>query len=158
MSTAADGAHHAEDGVPRFTGIVHWRHRSGPAHCLVRAAYLPETRQATVLVSEIASNPDDRGITADFGKVADAVLPLLRKEFPGDLQRIVWVAHFGDFSYHDPGGPDTFTQISLEAGKDGFVDDMTGDQRLDQAEVEGLLGDRRLCPVPDVLSGLGHAG
>ncbi|MCO6009680.1 hypothetical protein NE236_32385 [Actinoallomurus purpureus] len=146
----------APDSTPRFTGIVHWRHRLGPAHCLVRAAYLSEVRQATVLVSELESNPDDRGITADFGKVADAILPVLREIFPADLQRIVWIAHFGDFSYHDPAGPETFTRIALSTGRDGFTDDLAGDQRLERADIGRLLGDWRLRPVPEVLSDLGH--
>ncbi|MET7761890.1 hypothetical protein ABZS71_07590 [Streptomyces sp. NPDC005393] len=158
MSTTPQNITYTEDGAPRFTGIVHWRHAAGPAHCLVRAAYIPETHQATVLVSEIASNPDNRGITADFGKVADAILPLLQEAFRSQLQRAVWIAHFGEFSYHDPAGPDTFTQVPLVWQGDTFVDDRKGDVRISRADTERFLGGWQLRPVPEVLSELGHEG
>lgn len=149
---------HAENGAPHFTALVNWQHRRGPAHCLVRAAYDPQALRAVAVVSELASNPDDRGITADFGRVADAVLPLLREVFPEDVRQAVWIAHFGDFSYHDPGGPETFTQVSLRWEGDHFADDRKGDRRLSEADVLGLLGGRPLRPVPEVLSELGRQG
>ncbi|MFI0817259.1 hypothetical protein ACH4TX_12235 [Streptomyces sp. NPDC021098] len=158
MTAHVDHITHAENGAPRVTAIAHWQHANGPAHCLVRAAYLPDTSEATVLVSEIASNPGNRGITANFGKVADSILPLLHQTFSAGLQRTTWIAHFGEFSYHDPAGPDTFTTISLTRHGNEFVDKRTGDTRVSETDVERLLGGWRLRPVQEVLSELGHQG
>src|SRR5690242_15809355 len=109
-----------------FEDIVDWRHhRAGRAHTLVRAVYNPVTGQAVAVVSELASNPDDRGITDDFADVADAVLPALRRAFGQGLEHVEWIAHFGEFSYHDPAGPETFTRIALTADETGHRDDLS---------------------------------
>ncbi|POX40887.1 hypothetical protein C3486_11900 [Streptomyces sp. Ru73] len=145
---------------PHFTGVVDWRHRrAGAAHSLVRAVHDPAARQTVVVVSELASNPADRGITDDFGSVADAVVPVLRGELAQDLGTVVWIAHFGEFSYDDPTGPETFHRIEVtgDAGS-GHQDDLRGDRALSAQEVEALLKGRRLDPVPQVLTALGRQG
>ncbi|MCN9241327.1 hypothetical protein NGF19_11090 [Streptomyces sp. RY43-2] len=142
-----------------FEDIVDWyHHRAGRAHTLVRAVYDPATRRAVAIVSELASNPDDRGITDDFAGVADAVLPTLRQAFGSDLSRVEWIAHFGEFSYHDPAGPETFTRIALTTGEAGHRDDLSGDQPLTTSDVEKLFQGLRLQPVNEVLARIGHGG
>ncbi|MER6122875.1 hypothetical protein ABT173_09355 [Streptomyces sp. NPDC001795] len=139
--------------------VVDWRHhRAGRAHTLVRAVYDPATHRAVAVVSELASNPDDRGITDDFAGVANAVLPVLRQAFGRDLNEVEWIAHFGEFSYHDPSGPETFTRIALMADETGYRDELSGDQALTSADVEKLLQGLRLAPVAEVLARIGHGG
>ncbi|AVH57142.1 MULTISPECIES: hypothetical protein [Streptomyces] len=143
---------------PYFEDVVDWRHhRAGRAHALVRAVRSADGRRAVAVVSELASNPDDRGITDDFGGVANAVLPVLRRSFGAELEQVDWIAHFGDFSYHDPTGPETFTRITVTSGPAGHHDDLSGDQPLSAREVEELLG-RALEPVAQVLARIDRAG
>ncbi|MER7397084.1 hypothetical protein ABT381_16440 [Streptomyces sp. NPDC000151] len=146
--------------VHRFTGIVHWRHRrAGAAHSLVRAAHDPAARQTVVVVSELASNPTDRGVTDDFGSVADAVVPALQDQLAQDLGNVVWIAHFGQFSYNDPTGPETFHRINVTGDADsGHQDDLRGDKPLSVQEVDTLLKGWHLDPVAQVLTALGHQG
>ncbi|KIF01423.1 hypothetical protein PL81_35630 [Streptomyces sp. RSD-27] len=142
----------------RFQAIVHWRHRrAGEAHALLRASYDPATRHAVAVVSELADNPDDRGITDDFASVADAALPLLREGLSPDIAAITWIAHFGDFSYIDPSGPETFTSLALSTTAEGYQDDLRGDHPLTADQVAGFFDGKPLAPVPDVLAALGHA-
>ncbi|MGI5470468.1 hypothetical protein [Streptomyces sp. CA-132043] len=146
--------------APRFTGVVEWRHRrAGAAHSLVRAVHDPAARRTVVVVSELASNPDDRGITDDFGSVADAVVPVLQGRLTKELGSVVWIAHFGAFSYHDPTGPETFHRIDVtgDAGS-GHRDDLRGDEPLSAQEVATLLEGWHLQPVAQVLTTLGHQG
>ncbi|MFD3802286.1 hypothetical protein ACFWSF_17505 [Streptomyces sp. NPDC058611] len=144
--------------IPQFQAVVHWRHRrAGDAHALLRAVYDPATRHVVAVVSELADNPDDRGITDDFPSVAGAALPLLREGFAPDIAAITWIAHFGDFSYHDPSGPETFTALALTATPEGYQDDLRGDQRLTSEQVTALFGGKPLAPVPEVLGALGRS-
>ncbi|MET9321061.1 hypothetical protein ABZX75_12885 [Streptomyces sp. NPDC003038] len=138
--------------------IVRWRHhRAGHAHALLRAAYDPATRHAVAVVSELADNPDDRGITDDFAGVAAAALPLLREGLAADIAAVTWIAHFGDFSYHDPSGPETFTALALSVTAQGYQDDLQGDRPLTADQVTSLLGGVPLAPVPEVLAALGRS-
>ncbi|MGW3391334.1 hypothetical protein [Streptomyces cinereoruber] len=139
--------------LPQIARILHWQHRRGPAHTLLRAVYDPATRQAVVVFSELASNPDDRGITNDFAPLAEAALPVLRKELSPDLASVLWIAHFGDFSYHYVPGPDSFTLITLEVTEHGYRDG-ENDRKLTADEVTRLFHGLPLAPVPEVLAGL----
>ncbi|MFJ1863778.1 hypothetical protein ACIOD1_04020 [Streptomyces sp. NPDC088097] len=142
--------------LPQITQLFRWRHPlAGEAHALLRAAYDPATGQAVAVVSELADNPDDRGITYDFSCVAEAALPLLRAKLSPHLGSVLWIAHFGDFSYHYVPGPETFTAISLDVTGTGYADDYEGDRELTADEVTRLLGGHPLTPVPEVLAGLG---
>ncbi|MER6212971.1 hypothetical protein ABT213_02815 [Streptomyces sp. NPDC001674] len=141
-----------------FQAIVHWHHRrAGEAHALLRASYDASTRHAVAVISELADNPDDRGITDDFASVADAALPLLREGLARDIATITWIAHFGDFSYVDPAGPETFTSLALTVTTTGYQDDLQGDRPLTADQVAGLFGGQPLAPVAEVLATLGHA-
>ncbi|MFI6490693.1 hypothetical protein [Streptomyces sp. NPDC050564] len=150
--------HPSHPHVDYFEDVVDWRHhRAGRAHTLVRAVRSPDGHRAVAVVSELASNPDDRGITDDFGSVANAVLPTLRLSFGAQLEQVDWIAHFGEFSYHDPTGPETFTRITVTAGPAGHHDDLSGDRPLAAGEVEELLG-RKLEPVAQVLARIQQHG
>ncbi|UQX02498.1 hypothetical protein [Streptomyces sp. RerS4] len=141
----------------QFQTVLHWHHRrAGAAHALLRASYDPATRQAVAVVSELADNPDDRGITDDFASVATAALPVLREGLSPDIAAITWIAHFGPFSYVDPSGPETFTALTLTVTADGYRDDLQGDRRLTADEVTALLGGAPLAPVAEALAVLGH--
>ncbi|MFD4739899.1 hypothetical protein ACFWNR_20555 [Streptomyces virginiae] len=143
--------------LQQFQTVLHWRHRrAGAAHALLRASYDPTTRQAVAVVSELADNPDDRGITDDFGSVANAALPVLREGLAPDIAAITWIAHFGAFSYVDPTGPETFTALTLTITADGYEDDLQGDRPLTAGQVTALFGGTQLAPVADALAALGH--
>ncbi|WDM11993.1 hypothetical protein J3S85_10875 [Streptomyces lavenduligriseus] len=138
--------------LPQITRLLRWEHPlRGEALSLLRAAYQPDTRQATVVVSQLA---DQHGVTYDFSRVANAAWPLLRAELSPDIRSIVWVAHFGDFSQHDPGGPETFTVISLKVTENGYEDDDDSDRAITADEVTRLFGGQPLAPVPEVLAEL----
>ncbi|MFF7264828.1 hypothetical protein ACFZCL_31750 [Streptomyces sp. NPDC008159] len=159
--TSAPGGSEGSEGsvnptLRYFEDVVDWRHRrAGRAHTLVRAVFSTTTGRVVAVVSELASNPDDRGVTDDFGSVADAVLPALRRAFGAEPVEVFWIAHFGAFSYHDPTGPESFTQILLTTGPNGHVDDLTGDRTFTVRDVEELLG-RALEPVDRVLARIDH--
>ncbi|MEU8777772.1 hypothetical protein [Streptomyces sp. NPDC048606] len=141
--------------LPQITQLFRWRHPlAGEAHALLRAAYDPATGHAVAVVSELADNPDDRGITYDFSAVANAVLPLLREKLSPQLSAVLWIAHFGDFSYHYVPGPETFTAVSLAVTANGYADGYEGDRELTADEVTRLFGGRPLAPVAEVLAGL----
>ncbi|MEU6945822.1 hypothetical protein ABZ957_11425 [Streptomyces sp. NPDC046316] len=140
--------------VSQIARLLRWQHHLGEAHTLLRATYDPDTRQAVVMFSELESNPDDRAITSAFGPLAEAALPVLRAEFGPEIVSVVWIAHFGEFSYYDPSGPDTFTAISLKVGETGYADDLKGDQELTADQVTQLFGGQPPAPVQDVLARL----
>ncbi|MBM7054488.1 hypothetical protein [Streptomyces durocortorensis] len=141
--------------LPQTTQLFRWRHRlNGEAFSLLRAVYDPATGQAVAVVSELADSPV-HGITYDFADVADAALPLLRAHLSPHLASLLWIAHFGDFSSFDPGGPETFTAITLKVAENGYRDDDRGDRRLTAGEVTRLFHGHPLAPVPEVLAGLG---
>jgi hypothetical protein len=143
--------------LPQLTQVLHWQNRwSGPAHTLLRAFHDPTARETVVVVSELADNPMERGITGDFQSVADAALPLLRRHLSPDLGHIVWIAHFGDFSSYDPGGPETFTRIAVTETDGVHEENLHEDRRLTAQQVTELLKGRTLAPVPEVLAQLGH--
>ncbi|MCX5195021.1 hypothetical protein OOK31_14090 [Streptomyces sp. NBC_00249] len=141
--------------LPQIAQLFRWQHPlAGEAHALLRAAYDPATGQAVAVVSELADNPDDRGITYDFSSVAEAALPLLRAKLSPQLSSVLWIAHFGDFSYHYVPGPESFTAVGLKVTGNGYADDLQGDRRLTEAEVTALFGGQPLAPVAEVLAGL----
>ncbi|MFF4168568.1 hypothetical protein [Streptomyces sp. NPDC001744] len=140
--------------LPRITQILHWRHRlNGEAFSLLRAVYDPSTGRAVAVVSELADSPA-QGITYNFADVANAALPLLRAHLSPHLTSLLWIAHFGDFSSYDPGGPEIFTAITLKVTEHGYQDDDQGDRRLSAEEVTRLFHGIPLDPVPEVLAGL----
>ncbi|WP_420079913.1 hypothetical protein ACN6AT_15750 [Streptomyces sp. JL4002] len=142
--------------LPQITQLFRWHHPlAGEARSLLRAVYDPATRRAVAVVSELADNPDDRGITYDFSCVAEAALPLLRANLSPQLGSVLWIAHFGDFSYHYLPAPETFTAVSLDVIANAYTDDHEGDRELTADEVTRLFGGRPLAPVPEVLAVLG---
>ncbi|MET9991076.1 hypothetical protein ABZ061_16120 [Streptomyces mutabilis] len=84
--------------------------------------------------------------------MANSAWPLLRAELSPDIQSVIWIAHLGDFSQHDSGGPETFTAISLKVTEDGYEDDDDSDRRMTADEVNHPV--RRASPHP----GAGRAG
>ncbi|MEU9999524.1 hypothetical protein [Streptomyces sp. NPDC050848] len=139
---------------PQTARLFRWQHRlNGEGFSLLRAVYDPSTGQAVAVVSELADSPA-RGITHDFARVAEAALPVLRADLGPDLASVLWIAHFGDFSSHDPGGPETFTAITLKVSENGYRDDDEGDHRLTTEEVTRLFHGHPLAPVPEVLARL----
>ncbi|MFI6205536.1 hypothetical protein ACIBAI_03960 [Streptomyces sp. NPDC051041] len=143
--------------LPQLTRLLRWQNRwSGPAHTLLRAFHDPATRETVVIVSELADNPTDRGITGDFPSVADAALPVLRRHLSPDLGHVVWIAHFGDFSSYDPGGPETFTRMDVTEVGGVHQENLHGHEPVTAQEVTALLKGHPLAPVPEILTRLGY--
>jgi hypothetical protein len=149
--------HRARHGGRQVDAVVCWpHHRGGEAHCLARVDVPGSQAPPVVVVSEICSNPDDLGVVDDFAAVAVAVLTTVRSQVQIDPAAVVWLAHHGPFSYHDPAGPETFTHVPLRWDGERFHDDLADHRLLTSAEAtEMLSGDVVLDPVSDVLDELG---
>lgn len=140
--------------------VVRWAHPLGEhAHCLARLVLGAPTAAVVAVLSEIASNPDELGITGDFAAAADAFLDVLRgagREV--DPTEMVWIAHHGPFSSYDPAGPETFTEVTLVYDGQRYHDDLSRHQLLTGGEVSQRIKPLGLRPVEQVLADLGHPG
>lgn len=138
-----------------FTTILHWEHHRGrPAHCLARA-YRAAAARPVVVLSEISSNPDGRGISDDIPAVAMALLDVLPPECRVDPAEVTWLAHHGEFSYPDAlDAPEVFTLVPLEWTGSGYEDNLARHRRLRGEELRATLGTIQLAPVPAVLQQL----
>jgi hypothetical protein len=137
--------------------ILHWQHRrGGDAHCLARLLIGPAGRQTAVL-SEIRSNRDGRDVGDDFTAAAGALLAMPLADLAGvDPATVVWIVHYGGFSYHDSEeAPETYTRVPLVWDGERYHDNLDGHRQLDGVEVTDLVGGMALTPVPQVLADLG---
>ena len=144
----------------QVSGVIGWTHALGEqAHCLARLVLGAPTAPVVAVLSEIASNPDELGITGDFAAAADAFLDVLtgagRHVSP---REVAWIAHHGPFSSYDPAGPETFTEIALAFDGHHYHDDLVGDRLLTEVEVTQQVTPLRLRPVAQVLADVGHLG
>lgn len=141
--------------VQQFEKVVQWQHEYGLAHCLARVYARTVSRGPLVIVSEIRSNPDSRGIGGDFGAVADSVLAVLPAEYAASPQNIVWLKHHGEFSSYDAfGAPETFTLVQADWDGEHYRCDIAGMHLMAQWEIDDLLVQVELDPVADVLARL----
>lgn len=142
--------------VRQFRTILHWEHRFGPAHCLARL-HLPGPPDVPVaIVSEIRSNPGERGIGSHFPVVADALLSALPAEVTVRPSEVVWVAHFGEFSsYEALDAPDNYLRILLAWDGEHYGGDVSGHLVMGRTEVDDVIGHIGLAPVAEVLQELG---
>jgi hypothetical protein len=140
--------------------VVRWAHPlSVQAHCLARLVLGAPAAPAVAVLSEIASNPDELGITGDFAAAADAFVQVLtdaKREL--DPAQVVWIAHHGPFSSYDPAGPETFTEVALVFDGQGYHDDLSRHRLLSGVEVTQRIKPLALKPVEQVLADLGHLG
>lgn len=146
--------------VEQVSCVLRWQHPLGTqAQCLARLIIDAPSIPPVVVLSEIASNPDELGITGDFAAAADAFMGVVASAV-GDLDPagVIWVAHHGPFSSHDPTGPETFTEIALAFDGQHYHDDLTGDRLLDAEEVTRRIRPLELEPVPEALTELDHVG
>ncbi|MGH3671806.1 MAG: hypothetical protein ACRDSH_14410 [Pseudonocardiaceae bacterium] len=146
--------------IQQVSCILRWSHRLGAqAHCLARLIIGASSTPPVAVLSEIATNPDERGITGDFAAAADAFIEVVASAV-GDLDPggVVWIAHHGPFSSHDPAGPETFTEIALAFDGQHYHDDLTGDRLLTSDDVTRRMGPLGLTPVPEMLADLRHLG
>lgn len=147
-------------GSEQVSGVIGWTHALGEqAHCLARLVLGAPTAPVVAVLSEIASNPDELGITGDFAAAADAFLEVLtgagRHVNP---REVAWIAHHGPFSSYDPAGPETFTEIALAFDGHHYHDDLVGDRLLTEVEVTQRVTPLRLRPVAQVLTDVGQLG
>lgn len=146
--------------VEQVSCVVRWAHPLGAqAHCLARLIRGAPTTPVVAVLSEIASNPDELGITGDFAAAADAFVELLASAGRDvNPAQVVWIAHHGPFSSYDPAGPETFTEVALVFDGQRYHDDLAGDRLLTDVEVTQRVKPLGLSPVEQALADLGHLG
>ncbi len=139
------------------SAILDWPHRhGGAAHCLIQLRALRTPRSdlaATVVASELRTNPRGRGATADFAGLAAATAA---RVIPAacSLEVVTWFLHHGPFSTYDhTDEPDTFTQVRLHWDPHtGYVDPGPEAHRLlTDREAAQLTAELRLENVDEVL-------
>lgn len=139
-----------------IAAILHWWHqRGGEAHCLVRIYVYPALSKALAIISELRSNPYGRGITSDFNGIANALIQLLGLEREVSPENIIWIEHYGKFSYSDALDEEAFSQVDLKWNGQSFKSQASDWHLLNPSEVTTILGDLELEPVPQVLEKLG---
>ena len=146
--------------VEQASCVLRWSHRlGGAAHCLARLVIAAPSIPPVAVCSEIASNPDELGIIGDFAAVADAFVEVVASAVGGldEPAGVIWVAHHGPFSSHDPAGPETFTEIALAFDGQRYHDDLVGDRLWGAEEVTRRVRPLRLKPVCEALAELDHA-
>ena len=141
-------------GGQEFAAIVHWQHqRGGEAHCLARV-YLSASGPPVAIISEIRSNPEGRGIASDLPAVAEVLLT--KAPFAIEPAEVIWITHFGLFSYYDSYNPrDTFVSAPMSWDGHRYHDDLRNHRRMTETEVIAALGGAHPEPVPEVLARLG---
>lgn len=110
--------------------VIRWQHSSGgSAYCLGRLVV--SLGRPTIVLSELAGNPDAVGLTSDFTGAATAAFAV----FGGDPGSIRWLAHHGDFSSYDAAGaPETFTEVQVRFDGIRYQSDLTDQHLLPAAE------------------------
>ncbi len=138
--------------------LVTWRHAGRDASCLARLIQPFDGGPATVVLSEIAENPDFLGITSDFPGAATAAWPVLASQASRvDPRNLTWFAHHGPFSSYDPAGPETLTEVALSFDGLRLTGDLSGHRLLDPYVSNKLFTSWQLKPVAEVLARLGSA-
>lgn len=139
-----------------FATILHWEHRSGrQAHCLARVFRSSPVSRPTVVLSEISSNPDGRGLSDDVPAVAGTLLRAMPPHCSIRPEDVIWIVHHGDFSYPDAlDAPEVFTVVPLQWGGIEFDEDMGQRKRLRGDDLRAVLGSADLAPVSAVLEQL----
>jgi hypothetical protein len=108
------------------------------------------------VVSDVRSNPDTRGIGAEFPAVADAARAALPPDADVDPQTVIWIAHYGEFSSYDAyAAPEDFDRVMLAWDGTRYHGDLEDHQILEPEDVAELLAGVTLASVPDVLRDLG---
>ena len=142
-------------GVRQFQTILHWQHKNGPAHCLLRV-HLPRTGPALAIVSDIRSNDETRDTGSEFPAVADTALAALPPDVEVDPRTVTWFEHYGEFSSYDSySAPEGFARITLTWDGTRYHGGLADIHILKRNEWETLLAGVSLAPVPDVVRELG---
>ncbi|MBB5955998.1 hypothetical protein FHS29_002579 [Saccharothrix tamanrassetensis] len=136
--------------------ILRFEHDLGDGHCLARLVLREPPLPPVAVFTSIRSNPRTRGIGTNLGRLADALVAAVGDTLPVEWDRVVWIAHHGEFSdWHIDGAPETFTIAGLAHFNDHFHDEIDTHRRLRRREFEEEFGDLGLEPVPDAVRALG---
>jgi hypothetical protein len=148
--------------IEQISCVVRWEHALlEHAHCLARLVLGAPTAPAVGVLSEIASNPDELGVTGDFAAAANIFVEVLLGAGQAvDPAEVHWIAHHGPFSSYDPAGPETFTEVVLVLDGQRYHNDMAmGIHRLlSGLEVSQRIKPLKLRPVEQILADLGQLG
>lgn len=149
-----------DPGARTFATILTWPHTLGrTAHCLARLVLRAAPAVPVAILSELANNPDSRGISGDMPGVATAFLDRLGGYARLDPDQVLWIAHHGPFSsVDDDGSNETYTRVELTWTGSAYTGDLRGQHLLTPTQVADLTGPLNLRPVADVLAELRAAG
>jgi hypothetical protein len=142
--------------VPRNSpALIRWQHSSGgSAYCLARLAVPPAPGHPTIVLSELAGNPDALGLVSDFAGAVPAALAAVGQGV--DPQTVRWLAHHGEFSSYDAAGaPETFSEVGVRFDGTRYRSELSDQRLLPVTEAETLSRSLGLEPVAVVLSALG---
>lgn len=163
MSTIEPGGTVAEPNASLTLltdAILAWRHRRGEtAFCLarIRGTRDPTTTsgvQLTVVISELRDQPRGHYVLDDFAGVASTALAQLLPPV-AEPAAVSWYAHHGQFSTHDPAGPETLTRFTLSWESQRYAQPGWDDQQLlSDADVAAFSTRMWLQPVAQLLAAL----
>lgn len=146
--------------IPTITTVLTWPHTlGGTGHCLARLVVRAAPAAPVAVLSELADNPDSRGISGDMPAVATAFVASFSSIVRLDPDEVLWIAHHGRFSSVDDDGSDeTFTRVELTWANDSYTGDLHGQHLLTPAQAAELTEPLKLAPVADVLADLRSTG
>lgn len=136
--------------------ILRFEHDYGDAHCLARLVLREPPLPPVAVFSEVRTNPSDRGLIGNLGRVADALVAAVADSEQVPWDKVIWVGHYGEFSgWHIEGAPEGFFVTKLIRFNGHFHEDVADHSRSRPREFEETFGDLGLDPVPDTLRALG---
>jgi hypothetical protein len=143
----------------RAAQVLEWSHPSGQAHCLARFYQSPASGWPVAIISEIRSNPEGRSINRDFPNVATSFLAILAEDTTAenisvDARQIIWIAHYGQFSYYDAFSEERYIEIGLTWDGSHYSGNLSDRIGLTRTELDEKLNGAVLQSVPDELSDL----
>lgn len=136
--------------------ILRFEHDYGDGHCLARLVLREPPCSPVAVFSEIRTNPWGRGLIANLGRVADALVDVVGDSEQVPWDQVIWLAHFGDFSSYESGGaPEEFATAELVHFNGHFHDEMSTHRFFRAPKRPEIVDDLGLDPVPDTLRALG---
>lgn len=142
-------------GATHLESLVSWNHPLGEAHCLGRLIVPASTAAGIVILSEVASNSTNTGVSSDVNGAANSFLEIIEPHFSLSPVDLMWLIHHGDFSSADDwGSPETFTKVKLELRAGRLHENMQQEHLLEPDEIQEYVTPLGLRPVTEVLADL----
>jgi hypothetical protein len=142
-----------EVGTEIIKTIVTWEHPNGDAHCLGRVFKQPN-RNPVAILSELRTNPLHRDMGSEPEKAAEALLKVPEVGVNNSPETIVWLLHYGAFSYYEGGGSETFTLAPLRWDGMHYHVSLADCELLTPQQMQDIISPAQPEPVPQVLQEL----